>query len=69
MLGPINLDTDAPDKVAPILREAASRFDESCADLAANWGDPAAGRVWGDIARILERAADSVDKALVRRGL
>lgn len=63
----LNLDTDLPDRVADILREAAQAYRESQSELASAWTDPNAGKVWGDFATILERAAESCDKAYARR--
>jgi hypothetical protein len=60
----LDLDVDAPDKVAPVLRRAAEKFYESASELEAAWQDKAAGRPWIKIAQILERAANSIDKAL-----
>lgn len=58
----LDLDVDAPDKVAPVLRKAAEAYTDSAMELASAWGDPQAGKPWEKIARILERAADSIDK-------
>jgi len=60
----LDLDVDAPDKVAPVLRRAAERFYESASELEAAWQDKNAGRPWVKIARILERAAKSIDKVV-----
>lgn len=58
------LDVDAPEKVADVLRAAAEKYNESESELQASWGDSSAGKVWGAFARILERAADACDKAV-----
>jgi len=60
----LDLDVDVPEKVAGILRRAAERFYASEMGLISAWQDPNAGRVWGMIARILEKAADRTEKAV-----
>jgi len=65
----LDLDVDAPEKVPNVLRAAAEQFYEAEGELSAAWGDPQAGKIWTDFARILERAADSMDKARQRRGV
>ncbi len=60
----LNLDVDAPDKVARVLRAAAQEYYESAGELESAWGDKGAGRPWVKIAKILERAADSIDNAI-----
>jgi hypothetical protein len=62
----LDLDADVPEKVAPVLREAAQKFNESAAELQAAWQDALAGTVWTAIAKILEGAADKVDSAVKR---
>jgi hypothetical protein len=60
--GKLDLDVDAPDKVADVLRRAAEAFYDSASELESAWQDRAAGRPWMKIAAILERAAASVDR-------
>jgi hypothetical protein len=62
-----NLDVDGPEQVADVLERAAGVYRESEGDLSSAWQDPAAGRVWRDIAKILERAASACRKAVDRR--
>ncbi len=62
----MDLDVDAPDKVASVLREAADAYYDSARELEAAWQDRSAGSPWTKIARILESAADRIDKALRR---
>lgn len=59
----MNLDVDSPDKVAVALRKAAEMYRDSEIDLQATWQDSHAGRVWRELAKILERAASACDKA------
>jgi hypothetical protein len=58
----LDLDVDSPEKVSDILRNAAEEYYESEGELSSVWQDKQAGKVWTKIARILERAADSIDK-------
>jgi hypothetical protein len=58
----LDLDVDAPDKVAAVLRHAAEQYYESAGVLQSAWQDRDPHRVWSRIARILERAAAQIDK-------
>jgi hypothetical protein len=60
----LDLDVDHPDKVARILRNAAATYYEAASELESAWQDPGAGRPWEKIAKILESAADKVDKVV-----
>jgi hypothetical protein len=62
----LNLDVDAPDKVATVLRHAADVFREADTELASRWGDPDAGRIWSTIARRLDTVADTIDRDVDR---
>lgn len=55
--------------VPTTLRQAADEYRESASELASAWQDESAGAIWNDYARILERAADAMDKAQARRGI
>ena len=57
----LDLDVDAPEKVANVLRRAADKYWESESELQSMWQDPRAGRIWREFAKILERAADQCD--------
>jgi hypothetical protein len=59
----LDLDVDTPEKVAGVLRDAADAYYQAESELSSAWDDPNAGKVWTKIARILERAAVSIDKA------
>ena len=65
----IDLNVAAPETVQLTLRRAADQYRESSGELAAAWQDKIAGSVWNDIARILDRAADSCERACIRHGL
>lgn len=60
----LDLDVDAPDQVPRVLRDAAEAYEESASELDSAWQDREAGRPWSKIARILERAADQIEKVL-----
>ena len=62
----LDLDVDSPEDVPEVLSRAADLFHESRADLQRDWQDPNAGKIWGDIAAILYRAARSCSKAIKR---
>ena len=61
----MNLDVDAPEKVADVLRAAAQKYRESTSELQSAWQDNGIV-IWDRIAKILERAADSCDKAVTK---
>lgn len=62
----LDLDVDAPEKVADVLRRAADQFRESVGELQSTWQDRSAGKVWGDIAKALDAAAIKVEQAINR---
>lgn len=57
-------DARTPDKVPAILRQAADWYREARAELQRDWQDPNAGRVWSELAKVLDRAADRADKVV-----
>jgi len=61
-----DLDVDAPQKVPAILRRAAQRYAEDASELDSSWQDRSAGKPWRAIARVLERAADTIERAVGR---
>jgi len=60
----LDLDVDAPEKIPNILRTATEVFYDSSSELSSAWQDREAGKIWSRIAKILERAAYSIDKIL-----
>jgi len=60
----LDLNVDAPDKVPHVLREAAQAYYESEGELATAWQDKGAGKPWGIIAKILEKAADQIERKI-----
>jgi hypothetical protein len=68
MAGKFDLDVDAPEKVIPVLLNAAERFRSDAGGLNYDWNDARAGAPWNEIAKALERAASKIEKALKRIG-
>lgn len=62
MASRFDLDVSSPDKVAAVLRNTAQRYYEDALELQTAWQDPSAGRIWSKIARVLEQAADRIDR-------
>lgn len=60
----LDLDCASPDLVPRILRAAAEEYRDSANELQASWQDREAGADWVKIARILDRAADAIDKVI-----
>ena len=63
----LDLNVGTPGEVPVILRRTAEAYRETTGELQSAWGDPNAAQVWTDFATILERAADSCDRAISRR--
>jgi len=59
----LDLNVDAPDKVAAVLRRAAEAYYATESELQAAWQDRTAGRVWREMAKALERAAIRCEQA------
>jgi hypothetical protein len=53
----LNLDVDAPDKVADVLTAAASAYQASAVELSALWQDRQIPMIWAAIAGELDIAA------------
>lgn len=64
----LDLDVDAPRKVANVLRSASDRFAEDAERISADWQDRMAGRPWRMIARKLDAVAESIEKELRKMG-
>lgn len=63
MKSALNLDNvTTPQEVPAILRNAAQAYYEAAGELSSAWQDKQAGKPWDAIARILERAANQIDK-------
>jgi len=59
-------DAASPELVSGMLREAAQQYVDDAYRLQSDWGDANAGRVWIEIARALDAAADRADKACAK---
>ena len=57
----LDLDVDAPDQVAPVLRRAAEAYEESATELNSAWQDKSAGWPWHVIATVLKVAAKKIE--------
>ena len=53
----MNLDVDAPDKVASVLSAAATAYQASAVELSAAWQDRQIPMIWAAIASELDIAA------------
>jgi hypothetical protein len=60
----LDLDVDAPDEVAPVLRAAAKAYNASGLELATTWPDDRTPLVWNRIAGILDSAALNIEQAV-----
>ena len=63
----LNLDVDAPDKVADVLNAAALAYQASAVELAASWQDRRVPMIWAEIAGELDIAAWKIGKIVKRR--
>lgn len=55
-------DCASPDHVSLVLRRAADAFYVAQTECASAWQDKSAGRAWGRMAKVLERAAASCER-------
>lgn len=62
----MSLDVVEPEKVAHVLRRAAETYTDLAFEVAIVLGDEPAGKVWVTLARILDRAAASCERAIQR---
>ena len=58
----MNLDVDAPDKVAGVLSAAATAYQASAVELSAAWQDRQIPMIWAAIASELDLAAWKIEK-------
>jgi hypothetical protein len=63
----MNLDVDAPDKVAGVLAAAAIAFQASAVELAAAWQGHQIPKIWTAIASELDLAAWKIEKLVKQR--
>ncbi len=67
----MDLDVDAPEKVARVLAEAAQAYYESASEVDAAWqgsGPGSPGKIWEQLARILDKAAQQCENKIKERG-
>jgi hypothetical protein len=63
----MNLDVDAPDKVADVLTAAATAYQESAVELSAAWQDRCIPMIWAAIASEIDLAAWKIEKLVKQR--
>ncbi len=63
----LNLDVDAPDKVAGVLTAAAIAYQASAVELSAAWQDRQIPMIWAAIAGELDIAAWKIAKIVKQR--
>jgi hypothetical protein len=63
----MDLDVDAPDKVAGVLTAAATAYQISAAELSAAWQDHQIPKIWTAIASELDLAAWKIEKLVKQR--
>ena len=62
MKGIIITEAATPEQVIAELRRIAEEFRHSQMELRSAWQDPAAGNIWGYLAKRLESVADGAEK-------
>ena len=67
MVDELNLDVDAPDKVAGVLSAAANAYHASAVELTAAWQDRHIPMIWAAIAGELDLAAWKIEKIVKQR--
>jgi hypothetical protein len=63
----MNLDVDAPNKVAGVLTAAATAYQQSAVELSATWQDRQIPMIWAAIASELDLAAWRIEKIVKQR--
>jgi len=63
----MNLDVDAPDKVASVLAAAATAYQASAVELSAVWQDRQIPMIWAAIASELDIAGWKIEKLVKQR--
>ena len=67
MADELNLDVDAPDKVAGVLSAAARAYQASAVELSATWQDRHIPMIWAAIAGELDLASWKIEKIVKQR--
>ena len=63
----MNLEVDAPDKVAGVLTAAATAYQTSAVELTSDWQDRQIPMIWAAIASELDIAAWKIEKLVKQR--
>ena len=63
----MNLDVDAPDKVASVLTAAATAYQASAVELSAVWQDRRVPMIWAALASELDIADWKIEKLVKQR--
>jgi hypothetical protein len=63
----LNLDVDAPDRVAGVLTAAATAYQQSAVKLSATWQDRQIPMIWAVIASELDLVAWRIEKIVKQR--
>jgi hypothetical protein len=63
----MNLDVDAPDKVAGVLTAAATAYQTSAVELSVAWQDRQIPMIWAAIASEIDIAAWKIEKLVKQR--
>jgi hypothetical protein len=63
----MDLDVDAPDKVAGVLTAAATAYQVNAVELSAAWQDHQIPKIWTAIASELDLAAWKIEKLVKQR--
>jgi hypothetical protein len=63
----LDLDVDAPDKVAGVLTATSTAYQESAIELSAAWQDRQIPMIWATIASELDIAAWRIEKIVKQR--
>lgn len=61
-----NLDVDSPHKVADVLRRAAQKYYDMASEMAAKSLDAKLARLWSDLGKALDAAADQAEQLAAR---
>ena len=63
----LDLDVDAPDKVAGVLTAAATAYQVSAVELSAAWQDHQIPKIWAAISSELDLAAWKIENLVKQR--
>ena len=63
----LNLDVDAPERVADVLRAAADMYQQGAEERIAAQPDDRTPVIWAGIAGLLDGTADAIERMIKRR--